>query len=379
MIGPFCRVRDLNSRVPPRNRDPNPSDPDTLEPRDLQDGRSGLRRRPQRDPHMATPAPLVPRIYPNPTRNEDSETQGTPQAQGCRNRSPRARTLADPATENPSYLRPQDETPSVAADSGAPTLGSARSERGEGRSLPSTRPSGLRAVAERVPQSGVTEIRGDGSVVGLVATHVDDMSYVGLPVAAPALNEETPFLEVEELGAEVERHTSEEDGVGRSPLITDQEDPAVVPEQRADVEAQHHADGQGFPRLSIYPGWVLRTPPREFWPAQPDWGGWEALWHQSVPTHVTRDVYFWSQDRGVLLRVHAAPRRRLYVPAESTLPVGLTRADLTGRRRTFIRFRNPVQLLIEEDRLSDPRPQRQLARSWTGRTEFEVRREPRAG
>ena len=66
------------------------------------------------------------------------------------------------------------------------------------------------------------------------------------------------------------------------------------------------------------------------------------------------------------------PRRRLYVPSEATLPPGLTRENLTGRRRTFVRLLNPVQLEIHNDRLSDSRPQRQLARAWVGRTEFEL-------
>ena len=158
-------------------------------------------------------------------------------------------------------------------------------------------------------------------------------------------------------------------------MTIDHEDPTTTPPQTGNVGDHHHSDGRGPLHLCVYPGWVIRTPPREFWPPQPTWGSWEALWHQNIPTTVTKDFYFWDRTRGVLVRIHAAPRRRLYLPAESTIPTGLNQRDLTGRRRSFVRFTNPVELEIIEDRFTDPRPQRQLARSWTGRTEIEVRAE----
>ena len=158
-----------------------------------------------------------------------------------------------------------------------------------------------------------------------------------------------------------ERHTSEEEV-----------DTAITAEVRADVGEITHRDNHPI-QLSIYPGWRLRTPPRELWPPRPAWGDYQALWHQSIPNTVTKDFSYWSPDREVLIRFHAAARRRMYIPSESTLPAGLTRESLTGRRRTFIRFLNPVELEIEEDQLTDPRPQRQLRRAWVGRSEFQLR------
>ena len=210
-------------------------------------------------------------------------------------------------------------------------------------------------------------------MVGAVASYLDDEMYVGLPQHAPldeaSLEQEAaPEAELEQ---EDEGQTSEEEGIARSPMLTDPLDATVVPEVRADVREIDQQDRPPL-QLCIYPGFVLRTPPREFWPPRPDWGGFEALFHQGIPRHIVRDFNYWSLERSVLLRLHAAPRRRLYIPSESTLPPGLTRENLTGRRRTFIRFLNPVQLEIQNDRLSDPRPQRQLARTWVGRTEFEL-------
>ena len=210
--------------------------------------------------------------------------------------------------------------------------------------------------------------------MGATAVYVDDELYGGLPQHAPVGPEDDTALNRQEPGLkkQLERHTSEEEGLERGPMVTDPVVTAVTPEVRADAGETNHQDRPPI-YLSVYPGWIFITPPREFWPPRPTWGGFEALWHQRTPRTVNRDFSYWSLDRGVLIRFHAAPRRRMYVPSEATLPPGLTRDRLTGHRRTFIRFSNPTELEIEEDLLSDPRPQRQLRRSWTGRTEFQLR------
>ena len=357
------RRRDLDVS-PPRDPDRylNPSETEEVSARGSLQAQ-GLSRRTRRAHNVTDPVPPVPRSYLNPT-HEDTKVSGPSQGQGI-DRDPQGpRTSPHPAPQNPRYLEPTYETPSDRAGPSRSELGSEISERGDRRTFPSAQLTGLRTVAEQASSSsGVVEIRGDGQLVGAVGSHLDDALYVGLPqYAAVQIGS----------GEELERHTSEDDEVARNPIVIDHEDPTVAPVQRADVEDHHHADGREQIRVSVYPGWVIRTPPRELWPPQPDWGGWTALWHQNILRGVTRDFYFWDRTREVLVRMHAAPRRRLYLPSESTIPTGLHRGNLTGRRRSFVRFIGPTELSIIEDRLTDPRPQRQLARQWTGRTELEL-------
>ena len=282
-----------------------------------------------------------------------------PQAQGLSSDPPRSPTSADPAHENPSYLEPQDDELSDVAAEFLRALGSEESERGHSRSFPQ---GSVSTGASRLA-SVVAPIVNETGSVGVMATYIEDGAFVGLPEAAPEMA----------TGADdgMDRHTSGEDGVSRGPLVTDPVDTATSPEVRADVGETSHRDRPPL-FLSVYPGWMLWTPPRETWPPLPDWGGAEALWHQVIPRGVTRDFYYWSLDRQVLIRIHAAPRRRMYLFSESTLPPGLDRSRLTGRRRSFVRFANPRELTIIDDSISDARPQRQLARQWTGRTEFEL-------
>ena len=308
---------------------------------------------------MVDPGPQFLRQYLNPLRDEDSESQGHPQAQGSRDSPARARTSADLATDDPSYLGLPDETLSQAVHEFLGALGSVERERGDGRNIPQG------SVSTTISQttSVVAQIVNETGPVGVMATYIDDGAFVGLPEAAP----EIPA----ELEDEMDRHTSEEDGVSRGPLVTDPVAIATSPEIRASVgETSHHDRPPIFP--CIYPGWRLRTPPQEMWPPLPDWGGAEALWHQVIPRGVAKDFSYWSLDRNVLIRFHAAPRRRMYIFAEATLPSGLNRSLLTGRRRSFVQFENPRELTTIDDSISDARPQRQLARQWTGRTEFEL-------
>ena len=353
---------DFPSRDPDRYLNLNPSETEEVSARGSPQAQ-GLSRRTRRACNVADPVPPVPRNYLNLT-HEDTEVSDPPQAQGL-DRAPQGpHTSPDPAPQNPRYLDLLYETPSDRAGPSRSELGSGISERGDRRTFPPAQLTGLRTVAEQASSSsGVVEIRGDRQLVGAVGSHLDDALYVGLPQYAAVQTGS---------GEELERHTSEEDEVARNPIVIDHEDPTVAPVQRADVEDHHHADGREQIRVSVYPGWVIRTPPRELWPPQPDWGGWTALWHQNIPRGVTRDFYFWDRTREVLVRMHAAPRRRLYLPSESTIPTGLHRGNLTGRRRSFVRFIGPTELSIIEDRITDPRPQRQLARQWTGRTELKL-------
>ena len=314
--------RGEGGREPQESRVLTPRELNTPNPSDAQDdGPTGLRKRTQKGPRLADPAPLDPRHYLTPGPDEATRVQATPQAQGLVG-TPNA--TVDPTPDIPRYLepRPTFETPSAAASSNAVPLGFERSERGQRRSDP--------------------HMAGSSDVLDV-------------------LTEDS-----------LERHTSEEDGVSRNHLITDGVDPVIVPEERADVAEATFRDGREPLRLCIYPGWFLRVPPRETWPRQPEWGGYEALWHQSIPRNVLRDFYHVDWNRGILIRMHAAPRRRMFLPVSSTLPPGLSWQNLSGRRRTFVQYADPVLRVIHEDRLTDPNPQRQLARRWTGRTELEI-------
>ena len=358
--------RDRNIRTPnPPSSTPRP--PDTLTHRDVQVGRDqhqGLRRRTRRADSSTDPVPQFPRTYLSPP-SDSIGNQGTPQAQILSKNHQGPPTVVDPTLETPRYLTPDPNTGTLsgAALGSAASLGFETSERGPSRSNPITPGlSGSRAVAESIPAPEVATVRQGDIVIGAVASYIDDIGYHGLPDGAPKNSD----------AEELERHTSEEDGVARSHLITDGVDPVIVPEERADVGEVTFQGGREPLRLCIYPGWVFRVPPREFWPRQPDWGGYEALWHQSIPRNVLRDFYHVDYTRMVLIRMHAAPRRRMFLPVASTLPAGLRWENLSGRRRTFVKYAEPTLHMIQEDRITDPDPQRQRARRWTGRTELEI-------
>ena len=319
--------------------------------------------------------PQSPRTYLTQPNLEEPGSQSATGTQGLSRNPQGPHNLVDPTPENPRYPNPgfQSETLSAATSSGTALLGFETRERGLSRSNPRI-PSGSRAVAESIPRAQVAPVRHGNVTVGAAASYVDDVGYIGLPSGAPDLSPVEHFVDANDdlAGEEFERHTSEEDGVARSHLITDAVDPVIAPEVRADVDEADYREGREPLRLCIYPGWLLRVPPRESWPRCPDWGGYEALWHQGIPRNVTRDFYHVDYRRGVLVRMHAAPRRRMFLPVASTLPPGLRWQNLSGRRRTFAKYADPVLLSIREDNLTDPSPQRQLVRRWTGRTEFEL-------
>ena len=344
------RTDSSPSRVEPQS----PRSPSTLTPQARQATEVGVRRRTRRSRITADLAPLDPR-HPNVYLNPDESGLSRENPEG-----PVNDPYPDPQTLG--YLNPDETLPDE--------------RMGRGISRTPALPSGSRAVAATTL---TVPIRGDGEEQGQLFQYADDLAFVGHPDTMPMSSSETNVTtclgraepgRLEQSGAveTPEEHASEDE---RPLAIADPEDVVVTPPVRADVEDTTHHDDPPV-RLSIYPGWILRTPPRDQWPPRPTWGGLQALWHQSIPTTVSRDFTYWCRERSVLIRFHAVPRRRLYIPAESTLPPGLTRASLTGRRRTFVRLLNPVELEIAEDRLEDPRPQRQLRRSWTGRSEFEL-------
>ena len=365
---------------PPRMDSRTPRTPSTLFNPDGQ-AVTGLRRRTRRSHNIADPGPSDPR---------DPNEYLDPDESGLSRRTPRSHNVGNPPSQTlglpePGRVNPQGPVSSPHPDpqtlgylNPEETLPDERRERGASRrpALPVGR------QAEAAATSAVPVV-GDGQIQGHIVQHADDLASVGHPDALPpdvddvglatrgtrAVPEQLDPLAVDEAR---EVQTSEEEGLSRGHAVTDPVETVVAPTVRADVGEATHQDRPSV-QLCVYPGWTLRTPPREFWPPRPAWGDFQALWHQSIPTTVSRDFSYWDPDRGVLIRFHAAPRRRMYIPSESTLPPSLARSNLTGRRRTFLRLLNPVELEIEEDLLSDPRPQRQARRTWTGRTEFQLR------
>ena len=119
--------------------------------------------------------------------------------------------------------------------------------------------SGSRAVAESIPQSEVAAVRQNDAIIGAMANYIDDVGYIGLPRGAPDMAVGEARRDVLDVPTEenLERHTSEEDGVSRCHLIIDGVDPVIVPEERADVAEATFRDGREPLRLCIYPGWIL--------------------------------------------------------------------------------------------------------------------------
>ena len=108
--------------------------------------------------------------------------------------------------------------------------------------------------------------------MGAIASHADDELYVGLPQFAPVDMENAGDLDCLNAGSneELERHTSEEEGMARGPMMIDPVATGVTPEVRADVGETTHQDRPPI-FLSVYPGWILITPPMEMRPQPPDW------------------------------------------------------------------------------------------------------------
>ena len=124
----------------------------------------------------------------------------------------------------------------------------------------------------------------------------------------------------------------------------------------------------------VYPGWQLWVPPRFAWGPDPEWGGPEGNFHQRIPVRLRQDFWFIDRRRGVVVRFHAKPRRKLFIPGPAGWPEGLVQTQLTGRRRTLAMLQAPDgREILEDDWSTVTRPTRQLDRQWTGRTEFELR------
>ena len=105
--------------------------------------------------------------------------------------------------------------------------------------------------------------------------------------------------------------------------------------------------------IRIHPSWKLpRVPPRALWPAEPSWGGFQAAFHQPVPSGGTRDTWFVDEARGVLVRFHSVSRIQYFDPSRTKLPDTCQAGRLTGLRRTFIKYLNSAKFpseIVEDD------------------------------
>ncbi|OLP80247.1 Copia protein [Symbiodinium microadriaticum] len=128
-------------------------------------------------------------------------------------------------------------------------------------------------------------------------------------------------------------------------------------------------------RPVIYPGWHFSAPPSAAWDPEPAWGGPEGNFHQRIPPRIRRqDFWFHDLRRRVVVRFHAKPRRKMFLPGPAGWPDGVAQHQLTGRRRTLAKLQSPEgHEILEDDWTTAEKPTKMMARQWTGRTEFELR------
>ena len=152
----------------------------------------------------------------------------------------------------------------------------------------------------------------------------------------------------------------------------------------ADGDVQEHADAElqtaMFARQAstyrpvIYPGWHFSAPPSAAWDPEPAWGGPEGNFHQRIPPRFRQDFWFHDLRRRVVVRFHAKPRRKMFLPGPAGWPDGVAQHQLTGRRRTLAKLQSPEgHEILEDDWTTAEKPTKMMARQWTGRTEFELR------
>ncbi|OLQ10930.1 putative mitochondrial protein [Symbiodinium microadriaticum] len=127
-------------------------------------------------------------------------------------------------------------------------------------------------------------------------------------------------------------------------------------------------------RPVIYPGWHFSAPPSAAWDPEPAWGGPEGNFHQRIPPRIRQDFWFHDLRRRVVIRFHAKPRRKMFLPGPAGWPDGVEQHQLTGRRRTLAKLQSPEgHEILEDDWTTAEKPTKMMARQWTGRTEFELR------
>ena len=224
--------------------------------------------------------------------------------------------------------------------------------------------SGVRGLtsAGRELEASDLGVYGDGELQGHLFSFADDLAHAGTEGGAPILP--APCESGEE--SECESHDS-------SPAAADFQDEVCDSKtlaQAANVRLEHERE-----RLIVYPGWALITPPRFVWQNQiPEWGGPEGLFHQSIPPAQKNDMWFLDRRRSVLVRFHAKPRRKMYVPSPTGIPTSIQWQALTGRRRTLAKFTtsNARESIEDDFKHLRPLPARYMKDSWTGRTEFEI-------
>ena len=211
---------------------------------------------------------------------------------------------------------------------------------------------GLQAAAQSAGSSATTtELREGNELRGVLC---------GNPSGTPSVLEPEP--------QDADDTSDDEESRGESDLRDEELDTNTLAQDTVISRATERY------KLEIFPNWPLRAPPMFAWGEKPQWGGWEAKFHQSIPLSCTSDFWYHDTRRNVLVRFHAKRRRKMFVPSPSGLPRTVLWAALTGRRRTFSALQtNNTKQIIEDSWIEvDPKPGRFLSESWRGRTEFEL-------
>ena len=211
--------------------------------------------------------------------------------------------------------------------------------------------------------------------------HFPGLRKVGLntdgpaPVSGVGQRTLTPSASTSGMG---ERHAPVDDfsGVGEQQAPVD--DFSGVGERNA--PENEATSGIDVEEVRIHPSWKLpRVPPKAFWPAKPNWGGFQAAFHQPIPVGASRDTWFVDETRGVLVRFHNVSRVQYFDPSRTKLPDSCQASRLTGLRRTFLKYLDSANLPSEivEDNYRHAEF-RKVPGSWVGRTEFQIFRSEKA-
>ena len=137
-----------------------------------------------------------------------------------------------------------------------------------------------------------------------------------------------------------------------------------------DADAEHQtamfARQASTYRPVIYPGWHFSAPPSAAWDPEPAWGGPEGNFHQRIPPRIRRqDFWFHDLRRRVVVRFHAKPRRKMFLPGPAGWPDGVAQHQLTGRRRTLAKLQSPEgHEILEDDWITAEKPTKMMARQW---------------
>ncbi|CAE7444287.1 unnamed protein product [Symbiodinium sp. CCMP2592] len=103
--------------------------------------------------------------------------------------------------------------------------------------------------------------------------------------------------------------------------------------------------------------------------------GHSGLREPLAPEEKKKDKWIIDRKRSVLIRLHSSSRLYLLDPRKLKLPDECQVSQLSGRRRSFVEYvdgSDPKSEILNDDFVSAG--SKKLAKSWVGRTEFEIRK-----